>query len=220
MEGSKSITMVTYEVLDSSVNPRNEFIVDWEDLFDVGMQNNQLSQSLLPSKRTREQMLEVDNTLKKKEKNMTDSLKQLSKEIESSRKEHADAKETNDGENTMTSMQQDLSLTKSLRKNEPRGASKERIPKGFSLRQKVPSCGRRARCAGCLKFIEYKDSCIRHRYRKTEKFTFDDIDNFHCRATCLLKLAKDRLGSFLEKKWVEQDVVRVVKEIQHLHKKE
>ena len=141
---------------------------------------------------------------------MSKSLRQLSQEI-SGRKEkkNTDKKQSNSEQMTISHW----------RSNQPKSASKQRIPKGFSLRQKVPSRGRRAKCAGCDKLIAYVDCCIRHRYRKVEQFEYDDVKNYHCRAKCLVKMKPEHLVMFVDKKWIEPDVVRVVKEIQHLCKK-
>ena len=194
MTSSMELNVATYEVVDEKMVDTDESAIEWEKL------------------------LEMDNVVRHRMTNtmsMSKSLRQLSQEI-IGRKEK---KNTDDVRKEKRKRSNSEQMTIShWRSNQPKSASKQRIPKGFSLRQKVPSRGRRAKCAGCNNLIEYEDCCIRHRYRKVEQFEYDDVNNYHCRATCLMKMKPEHLVMFVDKKWVEPDVVRVVKEIQHFYK--
>ena len=100
-------------------------------------------------------------------------------------------------------------------KQKPKSASKQRIPHGFSLRENIQSRGPRPTCQGCGKRIEYGQNTIRHNWKEKKNFNYNTISQYHCEATCLQKLSREHTRSFMEKRWVEAEVVKVVRELQH-----
>ena len=187
MEGSpKTLVVGTYEVTDNNTSSKVQDFVDWEELFDVERSDR------VP-------------------RDIGESLTKLSSEILSQQRKHKMKGKDDKRKRKAESSEESDNVSR----KKPKSASKQRIPHDFSLQENIQSRGPRPTCQGCGKRIEYGQNTIRHNWKEKKNFNYNTISQYHCEATCLQKLSREHMRSFMEKRWVEAEVVKVVRELQH-----
>ena len=108
------------------------------------------------------------------------------------------------------------SKVQKLQKEISRPKSK-RIPQGFSLRKEIPKSRQKPICQGHQQIIEYKDECICISTGKCMNCN-KPLINVHCCTKHLGNMTSSHLRSFMEKKWREPFVAKVVTELYKLFK--
>lgn len=100
-------------------------------------------------------------------------------------------------------------LVKEIKNNNSRKS--ERVPTGWSVKQFKQVRGPKATCGGCKQKIGYKETCITHRYKANKNHRYHTEDKYHAKPSCLKKMKKNHLMSFMEKLWTHEEVKKAQK---------
>ena len=156
------------------------------------------------------------------QKKVNEQLKQLAKDMRSEgdkkkKKPKPKSIETNKKKN------KEKKVTESPQKNKrdrPRkSGSNARMPTGWSFRLYIPTRGQKPRCQGCGRIINYSDYCVRYSFYEKSHYENPTRNQYHCYASCLQQMSAEHLDSFIEKYWIEPEVIEVKNEIIKMKKK-